>query len=115
VLLPQESTIFSFATCFQGRDREKFETFRKLMNKLFALRRQFLTGALTQEQINDLKMRITANIDWGNRTLGLDLVPRIDCEIVDPSKINVLDLFNLVSHTRSFFNPFKSWKQRGKK
>lgn len=37
------------------------------MRELLEWRKQLLNGTLTQDQIRELKLRITAKIDWGNR------------------------------------------------
>jgi dedicator of cytokinesis protein 3 len=37
------------------------------MRELLDWRRQLLTGTLTQDQMRELKLKITSKIDWGNR------------------------------------------------
>ncbi|EAW65137.1 dedicator of cytokinesis 3, isoform CRA_d [Homo sapiens] len=59
------------------------------------LRRQLLSGHLTQDQVREVKRHITVRLDWGNEHLGLDLVPRKDFEVVDSDQISVSDLYKM--------------------
>ncbi|XP_046668485.1 dedicator of cytokinesis protein 3-like [Homalodisca vitripennis] len=52
---------------YVDRETYKFQTVRKVMRDLVDWRRQLLTGTLTQDQMRELKLKITAKIDWGNR------------------------------------------------
>ncbi|GCC18866.1 hypothetical protein chiPu_0018096 [Chiloscyllium punctatum] len=72
-----------------------FYKLRHVMNELIDLRRQLLSGHLTQDQIRDVKRHITIRLDWGNEQMGMDLVPRKDFEMVDPEQISVADLYKL--------------------
>ncbi|XP_043244747.1 dedicator of cytokinesis protein 3-like [Amphibalanus amphitrite] len=82
-------------------DRESLEvsSLWKVMHELLDWRRQLLTGTLTQDQTRELRVRVTAKIDWGNRQLGLDLVPRVDGCMVDPDLLSVVALHQV--HTQS--------------
>ncbi|MGH0177420.1 UNVERIFIED_CONTAM: hypothetical protein FKN15_075251, partial [Acipenser sinensis] len=73
-----------------------FYKLRHVMNELFDLRRQLLSGHLTQDQIRDVKRHITVRLDWGNEHLGLDLVPRKEFEMADAEQISVSDLYKMV-------------------
>ncbi|XP_052125383.1 dedicator of cytokinesis protein 4 isoform X2 [Frankliniella occidentalis] len=84
------------------RENFKFTNLRKVMRDLLDWRRQLLTGTLTQDQTRELKLKITAKIDWGNRKLGLDLVPRCGAEMVDPANMSVVELYHV--HVQSFEN-----------
>ncbi|MBN3290887.1 DOCK3 protein, partial [Polypterus senegalus] len=66
------------------------------MNELIDLRRQLLSGHLTQDQVRDVKRHITVRLDWGNEHLGLDLVPRKEFEMVDAEQISVSDLYKML-------------------
>ncbi|XP_075236477.1 dedicator of cytokinesis spg [Lycorma delicatula] len=77
------------------REQYKFNTLRKVMCELVDWRRQLLLGTLTLDQIRELKLKITGKIDWGNRKLGLDLVPRCASEMVDPSSMSIVDLYQV--------------------
>ncbi|KAJ7999325.1 hypothetical protein DPEC_G00193210 [Dallia pectoralis] len=72
-----------------------FYKLRHVMNELFDLRRQMLSGHLTQDQIKDVKRHITVRLDWGNEHLGLDLVPRKEFEMVDADQISVSELYKM--------------------
>ncbi|XP_055773842.1 dedicator of cytokinesis protein 3-like isoform X4 [Salvelinus fontinalis] len=72
-----------------------FYKLRHVMNELFDLRRQMLSGHLTQDQLRDVKKHITVRLDWGNEHLGLDLVPRKEFEMVDAEQISVSDLYKM--------------------
>ncbi|XP_051804406.1 dedicator of cytokinesis protein 3-like isoform X1 [Acanthochromis polyacanthus] len=65
------------------------------MMELMDLRRQLLSGHLTQDQSRDVKRHITVRLDWGNEHLGLDLVPRKEFEMVDEDQISVSDLYKM--------------------
>ncbi|KAM9859694.1 dedicator of cytokinesis protein 3-like isoform 2-T2 [Aulostomus maculatus] len=72
-----------------------FYKVRHVMMELMDLRRQLLSGHLTQDQSRDVKRHITVRLDWGNEHLGLDLVPRKDFEMVDEDQISVSDLYKM--------------------
>uniref|UniRef100_A0A665TU89 Dedicator of cytokinesis 3 n=1 Tax=Echeneis naucrates TaxID=173247 RepID=A0A665TU89_ECHNA len=78
--------------------RHKVDLFykvRHVMMELIDLRRQLLSGHLTQDQSRDVKRHITVRLDWGNEHLGLDLVPRKEFEMVDEEHISVSDLYKM--------------------
>lgn len=52
---------------FQQRENYKFETVGKVMRDLLEWRRQLVSGTLTHDQTRELKVKIIAKIDWGNR------------------------------------------------
>uniref|UniRef100_A0A3Q1HVL6 Uncharacterized protein n=1 Tax=Anabas testudineus TaxID=64144 RepID=A0A3Q1HVL6_ANATE len=72
-----------------------FYKVRHVMVELIDLRRQLLSGHLTQDQSRDVKRHITVRLDWGNEHLGLDLVPRKEFEMVDEDQISVSDLYKM--------------------
>uniref|UniRef100_A0A8D3EC76 Dedicator of cytokinesis 3 n=1 Tax=Scophthalmus maximus TaxID=52904 RepID=A0A8D3EC76_SCOMX len=72
-----------------------FYKVRHVMMELIDLRRQLLSGHLTQDQSRDVKRHITVRLDWGNEHLGLDLVPRKEFEMVDEEQISVSDLYKM--------------------
>ncbi|XP_076035833.1 dedicator of cytokinesis protein 3-like isoform X2 [Oratosquilla oratoria] len=73
-------------------NQELWDALRKAMMDLADWRKQLVMGTLTSDQIAQLKLKITRRIDWGNRKLGLDLVPRIEGEMVDPDRMSVVEL-----------------------
>ncbi|KDR16623.1 Dedicator of cytokinesis protein 3, partial [Zootermopsis nevadensis] len=100
---------------FVDRETYKFSTLWKVMRELLDWRRQLLTGTLTQDQMRELKLKITSKIDWGNRNkirllrrewearkLGLDLVPRVGAHMVDPDTMSVVELYHV--HVQSAEN-----------
>ncbi|KAK7916336.1 hypothetical protein WMY93_012097 [Mugilogobius chulae] len=72
-----------------------FYKVRHVMLELLDLRRQLLSGHLTQDQSREVKRHITVRLDWGNEHLGLDLVPRKEFEMVDEDHISVSDLYKM--------------------
>ncbi|XP_076003220.1 dedicator of cytokinesis protein 3 [Genypterus blacodes] len=72
-----------------------FYKVRHVMMELIDLRRQLLSGHLTQDQSRDVKRHITVRLDWGNEHLGLDLVPRKEFDMVDEDHISVSDLYKM--------------------
>lgn len=83
-------------------ETDKVTRIRTVMLDLIDCRRQLIAGTLTLDQAKDLKQRITAKIDWGNRLLGLDLVPRVEGEMADCDLISPVELFNI--HEQSTVN-----------
>ncbi|EEC15424.1 dedicator of cytokinesis protein, putative, partial [Ixodes scapularis] len=90
------------------RDSVKFLAIQKVMCDLLEWRRQMVTGKLTQDQMWDLKVKMTAKIDWGNRRgsllsphplwqllLDMDLVPRVECAVVDPDMLSPVELYQV--------------------
>uniref|UniRef100_A0A8B9L2W6 Dedicator of cytokinesis 3 n=1 Tax=Astyanax mexicanus TaxID=7994 RepID=A0A8B9L2W6_ASTMX len=80
---------------------ELFQKLRHVMSELMDLRRQLISGHMTQEQSREVKRHITLRLDWGNEHLGLDLVPRKEFEMVDPDQFSVSDLYKMVSAWQS--------------
>ncbi|GFT91555.1 dedicator of cytokinesis protein 3 [Trichonephila clavipes] len=74
------------------RETSLFQRLLAVMRDLIEWRRQLITGTITQDQIRELKCQITGKIDWGNRQLGLDLVPRLNNEVVDPDSLSPIAL-----------------------
>nr|XP_022902417.1 dedicator of cytokinesis protein 3 isoform X2 [Onthophagus taurus] len=77
------------------RETYKFDTVGKVMRDLLEWRRQLVSGTLTHDQTKELKTKIIAKIDWGNRKLGLDLVPRQGSQMVDPEDMSVVELYHV--------------------
>ncbi|XP_043596697.1 dedicator of cytokinesis protein 3 isoform X1 [Bombus pyrosoma] len=84
----------------------KFDTLRKVMRELLEWRRQLLAGTLTTDQTRELKLRIINKVDWGNRKLGLDLVPRQGAHMVDPETMSIVELYHV--HVQSAENSLGS-------
>uniref|UniRef100_H3CH20 Dedicator of cytokinesis 3 n=1 Tax=Tetraodon nigroviridis TaxID=99883 RepID=H3CH20_TETNG len=77
-----------------------FYKLRHVMMELMDLRRQLLSGHLTQDQSQEVKRHMTVRLDWGNEYLGLDLVPRRDFAMVDEDRISVSDLYKMGDASR---------------
>ncbi|XP_045051649.2 dedicator of cytokinesis protein 5 [Desmodus rotundus] len=71
--------------------------FRRLQQMTYSLiewRSQILSGTLPKDELAELKKKVTAKIDHGNRMLGLDLVVRDDNgNILDPDETSTVALF----------------------
>ncbi|KAK5934693.1 hypothetical protein CgunFtcFv8_015065 [Champsocephalus gunnari] len=78
---------FSPVCLHQKHKVDLFYKVRHVMLELLDLRRQMLSGHLTQEQSRDVKRHITH--------MGLDLVPRKEFEMVDEDQISVSDLYKM--------------------
>ncbi|XP_038166630.1 dedicator of cytokinesis protein 5 isoform X2 [Arvicola amphibius] len=75
----------------------KVTLFRQLQQMTYSLiewRSQILSGTLPKDELAELKKKVTAKIDHGNRMLGLDLVVRDDNgNILDPDDTSTVALF----------------------
>ncbi|XP_030371328.1 dedicator of cytokinesis protein 3 [Scaptodrosophila lebanonensis] len=80
---------------YVDREAYKFETLRKVMYSILDSRRELLSATMTQDQTLALQMVVVSKIDWGNRKLGLDLVPRVGPLAVDPHGIGIVKLYNV--------------------
>jgi hypothetical protein len=69
---------------YLNRDNDKFESIRVAMDELIGWRKQLISSATTSDMAKSLKAQIVAKIDWGNDLLGLDFVPRLNYELIDP-------------------------------
>ncbi|XP_014256869.1 dedicator of cytokinesis protein 3 isoform X2 [Cimex lectularius] len=101
---------------FVARENYKFTTLRKVMRELVDWRRELLTGTLTHDQMREMRLNVTSKIDWGNRKLGLDLVPRCGSDMVDPSTVSVIELHQVhVESSESSIGPSSrgTLKRRG--
>ncbi|XP_041426843.1 dedicator of cytokinesis protein 1 isoform X2 [Xenopus laevis] len=75
-------------------NRDMFKCVRNMIYDLVEWRSQILSGTLPQDELKELKKKITARIDYGNRILDLDLVVRDeDGNILDPEQTSTLSLF----------------------
>nr|XP_033796805.1 dedicator of cytokinesis protein 1 isoform X1 [Geotrypetes seraphini] len=75
-------------------NREMFHRVQIMIYDLVEWRSQILSGTLPQDELNELKKKITAKIDYGNRILDLDLVVRDgDGNILDPEQTSTISLF----------------------
>ncbi|XP_071804886.1 dedicator of cytokinesis protein 3-like isoform X1 [Asterias amurensis] len=77
---------------FKTNEMLWFSELRKVMLELIDLRRQLMSGQLTQEPAREVKIQITNRIDVGNERMGLDLIPSIDGKIIDTNTCSIVDL-----------------------
>lgn len=92
------------------RDQEKIDSVGNRMRQLMQLRKQLLSSTCTTDMARDLKSKIVALIDWGNRLLNLDLVPRVEFNPVDPesmSPIELLDIHVKATHSEAKVSVFR--------
>ncbi|KAF2975110.1 hypothetical protein EK904_004165, partial [Melospiza melodia maxima] len=93
----QEASKPDFSPIFppqQQDNREMFRSVRHMIYDLIEWRSQILSGTLPQDELKELKKKVTAKIDYGNRILDLDLVVRDeDGNILDPEQTSTISLF----------------------
>ncbi|GAA6100553.1 dedicator of cytokinesis protein 1 isoform X1 [Tachysurus ichikawai] len=71
-----------------------FNTVRDMIYDLIEWRSQILSGTLPQDELSELKQKVTSKIDYGNKVLDLDLVVRDkDGNILDPDLTSTINLF----------------------
>ncbi|XP_006884978.1 PREDICTED: dedicator of cytokinesis protein 5 [Elephantulus edwardii] len=77
----------------------KITVFRQLQQMTYSLiewRSQIMSGTLPKDELAELKKKVTAKIDHGNKMLGLDLVVRDDNgNILDPDETSTIALFKV--------------------
>ncbi|KAJ8284749.1 hypothetical protein COCON_G00035990 [Conger conger] len=79
---------------YVGDKREMFNSVRDMIYDLIEWRSQILSGTLPQDELTELKQRVTSKIDYGNKYLDLDLVVRDqDGNILDPDQTSTVSLF----------------------
>lgn len=73
---------------------EKCEKLRELLLELMSWRRQVMSGALTADQLKQVKSEVANKIDYGNDFLELDMVVRdTDGSVTDVDLTGVIDLY----------------------
>ncbi|CAH0749513.1 unnamed protein product, partial [Diatraea saccharalis] len=77
------------------RETYRFSAVAKVMRELLSGRRALLAGTLTQDQTRALRLKLVAKLDWGNRKLGLELVPRRGAAAVEPEDISLVELYRV--------------------
>uniref|UniRef100_A0A8C4YD12 Dedicator of cytokinesis 1 n=1 Tax=Gopherus evgoodei TaxID=1825980 RepID=A0A8C4YD12_9SAUR len=91
-------------------NRDMFHSVRHMIYDLIEWRSQILSGTLPQDELKELKKKVTAKIDYGNRILDLDLVVRDeDGNILDPEQTSTISPFR--AHENSF-QAIEEWKQK---
>ncbi|KAK5618409.1 Dedicator of cytokinesis protein 1 [Crenichthys baileyi] len=92
------TTLREWATIWRdlyvGDKREMFNCVRDMIYDLIEWRSQILSGTLPQDELTELKKKVTSKIDYGNKYLDLDLVVRDkDGNILDPELTSTVSLF----------------------
>ncbi|PWA18346.1 hypothetical protein CCH79_00009801 [Gambusia affinis] len=71
-----------------------FRSVQQMAYSLIEYRSQIVSGTLPKDDLVELKKKVTAKIDYGNRILGLDLVVRDEAgNMLDPDRTSTLSLF----------------------
>ncbi|XP_018616629.1 dedicator of cytokinesis protein 1 isoform X2 [Scleropages formosus] len=79
---------------YVGDKRETFNCVRDMIYDLIEWRSQILSGTLPQDELTELKQKVTSRIDYGNKYLDLDLVVRDkEGNILDPELTSTISLF----------------------
>lgn len=87
------------------RNWELFHMLRQHMDDLMHWRKQILSGTLPGDRVKQLKQKVIAAIDHGNRILDLDLVVRdANGNILDPDVTGIIELFRRHDSTQTHTN-----------
>uniref|UniRef100_A0A8C6WXX4 Dedicator of cytokinesis 5 n=1 Tax=Neogobius melanostomus TaxID=47308 RepID=A0A8C6WXX4_9GOBI len=71
-----------------------FRNVQQMAYSLIEYRSQIVSGTLPKDDLVELKKKVTAKIDYGNRILGLDLVVRDEAgNMLDPDQTSTVNLF----------------------
>uniref|UniRef100_A0A673CGJ4 Dedicator of cytokinesis 5 n=1 Tax=Sphaeramia orbicularis TaxID=375764 RepID=A0A673CGJ4_9TELE len=71
-----------------------FRNVQQMAYSLIEYRSQIVSGTLPKDDLVELKKKVTAKIDYGNRILGLDLVVRDEAgNTLDPDRTSTVSLF----------------------
>uniref|UniRef100_A0A8C5H613 Dedicator of cytokinesis 5 n=1 Tax=Gouania willdenowi TaxID=441366 RepID=A0A8C5H613_GOUWI len=71
-----------------------FRSVQQMAYSLIEYRSQIVSGTLPKDDLVELKKKVTAKIDYGNRILGLDLVVRDEAgNTLDPDHTSTVSLF----------------------
>ncbi len=66
-LPPKLYTCSSVCFRWQGDKREMFNSVRDMIYDLIEWRSQILSGTLPQDELTELKQKVTSKIDYGNK------------------------------------------------
>lgn len=80
---------------YKKQEVHLFEALKKIMWDLIKCRQDLMSGTLTQDQMDDIKRAAITKIDWGNSKMGLDLIPRVDGQVVDADSTSVVELYKV--------------------
>uniref|UniRef100_A0A3Q3EY62 Dedicator of cytokinesis 5 n=1 Tax=Labrus bergylta TaxID=56723 RepID=A0A3Q3EY62_9LABR len=72
----------------------QFRSVQQMAYSLIEYRSQIVSGTLPKDDLVELRKKVTAKIDYGNRILGLDLVVRDEAgNTLDPDQTSTVSLF----------------------
>ncbi|XP_064383161.1 dedicator of cytokinesis protein 1-like [Halichondria panicea] len=99
--------------------RLQFQELTQLMRDLLDRRRQIQSKTLPRDELKELKLFVASKIDYGNRLLTLDLVPRDESGApINPKTAGVMQLYSVIkqvsqqqSSSDSVANKRKSYMQ----
>ncbi|KAG8441054.1 hypothetical protein GDO86_006699 [Hymenochirus boettgeri] len=106
---------------YVNNNRQQFSNIQDMMSLLMDWRSQILSGTLPKDDLAELRRKVTAKIDYGNRVLGLDLVVRDENgNILDPDETSIITLYRShetasrsiderIQEERSQLQPLDSW------
>uniref|UniRef100_A0A8C2Q7J1 Dedicator of cytokinesis 5 n=1 Tax=Cyprinus carpio TaxID=7962 RepID=A0A8C2Q7J1_CYPCA len=84
-------------TCSSAHQSNKTTLFRSVQQMAYSLieyHSQIVSGTLPNDDLVELRKKVTAKIDYGNRILGLDLVVRDEAgNTLDPERTSTVSLF----------------------
>ncbi|XP_061529041.1 dedicator of cytokinesis protein 5 isoform X1 [Phycodurus eques] len=79
---------------FVANKASQFRSVQQMAYSLIEYRSQIVSGTLPKDDLVELKKKVTAKIDYGNRILGLDLVVRDEAgNTLDPDCTSTVSLF----------------------
>ncbi|TKS79108.1 Dedicator of cytokinesis protein 5 [Collichthys lucidus] len=82
-----------------------FRGVQQMAYSLIEYRSQIVSGTLPKDDLVELKKKVTAKIDYGNRILGLDLVVRDEAgNTLDPDRTSTTRLQNLEMRRQTLFS-----------
>ncbi|XP_065920842.1 dedicator of cytokinesis protein 1-like isoform X2 [Dysidea avara] len=77
---------------------QQYQDLTKLMRDILDWRRQILSQTLPRDELKELKLRVANKIDFGNKLMGLDVIPRDEAtgEVLDPRSTSVIHLYRVI-------------------
>lgn len=79
------------------KDNMVCQTVRQIMLELVARRKELMTSAISNSRRKEVRQHVAGKIDWVNKSLRMDVVPRMNFEQVDPDAVGPVALYGLHS------------------
>eukprot|EP00064_Thunnus_orientalis_P009322 superscaffoldBa00001176_g9345 len=90
---------------FVANKTTQFRSVQQMAYSLIEYRSQIVSGTLPKDDLVELKKKVTAKIDYGNRILGLDLVVRDEAgNTLDPDRTSTTRQQNLEMRRQTLFS-----------